>query len=1141
MSTTTDLPPPASGPTGDPPPDPDEAARTGSIGDIRKFLDDSEDELPGPDAPLGEIALSRGYITEAQLEECLAEQKAATPHVLLGELLLRRKYIQPEQLLRALAAQKKPEPPPGLPDGAKIGKYSLLREIGRGGMGVVFEAEDPDLRRRVAVKVLKEGVSDPTAAERMRREAAIAAQLRHPGIVSIHEVGTTKPPTGPPLPFFAMDFVEGKTLADLLEEKKTDRKELLRILEDVARAVAHAHASGVVHRDLKPANVIVDKKGRAMLSDFGIARATSFQTRITETSIVIGTPEYMAPEQIQDRRDDIGPATDIYALGVILYEILTGNLPHRAETPVGLMRKILAEDPVPPRRVSSSIPADLEVICLKALEKEGTRRYASADRFADDLLRFRTGKPISARMAGPISKMWRKVLRRRRLAALAAAGAAASILAIVLLSAWARRERREAIRQLSDRMETALRAALELRRVGDLARMKAFAREGLEACEDAARRYPDRAEPHALAGRMHRALLEDGRAMEEQTLALERNPAHALARYERLVLTSRLLRRREEELVDRAWRGLGQKLIQDRTGKVRAEEVTIPPRELLAKDDRTARALRERMSEDLAALEAAEPGEIGAAQLSCARGLLSRSRAAFQNALSRAPHLEEAVEALARLEEDAGRFDKAVAVWSEGVANDKGCLSHLEGLGEARMHWGYQKYQRDEDPSKLLIDAIADFGAAIDKDPRRHAALRNRGLAHFFLGYATGWSRREDAVRLYESATIDLGRALAINPKDAATWMWSGVVRTALAVSQLQDPTPFCEQAMADLQKAIDCNPQGDEPYYWRAYVRVPLGVWMALQRQDIEPLYRESIKDLARALELNPGRGETWLGRANIHLAWANWQKVRGKDATDVLRLAAADLEVAVKKLPDGTQAPERRGQLELTLATMPGEDAVKRYRAAVDSFDSVLSRNPRSVAGLSGRGEARARLASEMSRRGENPASTFEAAFRDLDEVAESGPPAKALRAEAYVRRGEWKQAAGKDADPDYQAALNDAKAAIAGNLFLTEAWIWQARARTLWAVYRPVPRIHYQEAITELTRVLLVTPDHLLALRFRADAQLRRASLKATLRGDSTSDYQGAVADYEHLLRLQPALEPELRDALAACKAGLEPSKR
>ena len=1130
MSTTTGLPPAGE--------DPEAPARTGAIGDIRKFLDDPSDELPGPTAPLGEIAASRGYITEAQLEECLEEQKVLTPHVLLGELLLRRKYITPEQLLRALAAQKKPDQPPQLPDGARIGKYSLIREIGRGGMGVVYEAEDPDLRRRVAIKVLKAEITDATAAERMKREAAIAAQLRHPGIVAIYETGTTSPRTGPPLPYIAMDYVEGRNLAAILEEEKTPRKELLRILEDVARAVAHAHASGVIHRDLKPANVIVDKNGRAVLSDFGIARATTFQTRITETSMIVGTPEYMAPEQIEDRADEVGPATDIHALGVMLYEILTGSLPYRAETPVALLRKILTEEPVPPRRLSPGVEPDLEIVCLKALEKEGKRRYATADAFADDLLRVRTGKPIAARAAGPLSRLWRKAMRRKKVALLVGGGLAATLLLLLLLGAWGRRERREAIRQLTDRMETALRAALELRRAGDLSRMKTFAREGIEACETAARRYPDLAEPPALEGRMHRALMDYDRALVEQELALTLDPRSARALYERIILTARLLRVREDEIVERAWRGLGEKLIQERTGKVRPEEIALPSREKLARGDAAAEQLRRRMEEDLQALEAT--GQAGAAELACARGLVKRSRTTLQAALTKDPSLEEAVEALALLELDAGRHEKAVAVWSDGLALDKGCLSHLEGRGDARLHWGHQKYLRGEDPSETLIAAVGDFTKALEMDPRRDGAMRQRGLAHFMLGFSIGWARRDDATRQFQSAVEDLSRALELNPKSAPTWMWRGVVRTSLAVSRilaLQDPSPLTKEAIADLGKAIEINPQGDEPYFWRAYARIPLAVNLALFGKDVEPLYRDSIADLDQSLKLNPGRGDTWLGRANIQLAWAGMQANRGKDVADLLKKASADLDVAAKKMPEAVQPALQRGQVELRLAALPGQDPAQRCRAAVEAFESTLSRNPKVGAAWVGRGEARMRLASEMSRQGENPGPTFEAAFRDLDEAVKTEPAAWAVRAEAYVRRGEWKMASGREGDSDFQAALADTKQGIELNVLATDAWIWQGRARTLSAPYRPVPLIHYGEAINDLGKVIFFAPDHVQALRFRADAYHRRAVLKAARRLESASDFNLALADFQHVVRLQPALARELAEAISACKAGAE----
>jgi tetratricopeptide (TPR) repeat protein len=1137
MSTTTDLPPPPPGPSGD---DPEAPARTHALGDIRKFLDDPSDALPGPDAPLGEIATSRGYITEAQLEECLQEQKAATPHVLLGELLLRRKYITTEQLLRCLAFQKKPDQPPQLPEGAKIGKYSLIREIGRGGMGVVFEAEDPDLRRRVAIKVLKAEITDATAAERMKREAAIAAQLRHPGIVAIHETGTTNPRTGPPLPYIAMDYVAGRNLAVLLEENKTPRKELLRILEDVARAVAHAHAAGVVHRDLKPANVIVDKSGRAVLSDFGIARATSFQTRITETSMIVGTPEYMAPEQIEDRADDVGPATDIHALGVMLYEILTGKLPYRAETPVALLRKILAEEPVPPRRLSPGVEPDLETVCLKALEKEGKRRYATADAFADDLLRVRAGKPIAARAAGPLSRLWRKAARRKKVAILTGAAIVATVFLLLLLGAWGRRERREAIRQLTNRMETALRAALELRRAGDLSRMKTFAREGIEACDTAARRYPDLAEPHALEGRMYRALMDYDRALAEQELALVRDPRSARALYERIILTARLLRRREDEIVERAWRGLGEKLIQERAGRIRPEEIALPSREKLARGDADAEVLRRRMEEDLEALEATEGA--GAAELACARGLVRRSRQTLQAALTKDPALEEAVEALALLELDAGRFEKAVAVWSDGLQLDKGCISHLEGRGDARLHWGHQKYLRGEDPAETLIAAVGDFTRALEMDPKRDGTMRQRGLAHFLLGFSIGWLRKDDATRQFQSASEDLGRALELNPKSAPTWMWRGVVRTSLAVGKLlsfppQDAIPLCQEAMADLGKAMALHPQGDEPYFWRAVARIPMGIQFAIQGKEVEPLYKEAMADLDQSLKLNPGRGDTWLGRANLQISWAGYLAARGKDGTEHLKRAAGDLDVAVQKMPEAVQPATQRGQVEILLATLPGQDPMQRYREAVKAFDVALARSPKAGAALAGRGEARMRLASEMARRNESPVSTFEEAFRDLDEAVTLVPNGWMLREEAYVRRGEWKATSGRDGDPDYQAALADAKKAIESNLLATDAWIWQGRARTLAAAYRPVPLIHYGEAINDLTNVIRFNKENVQAIRFRADAYHRRAVLKATRRVESASDFNAALSDYQYVVKLQPALAEELADEIAACKAGAD----
>ncbi len=360
-----------------------------SMGDVRRFLGEGEEPEPGPESPLGQICLWRGYITEAQLEECLDEQKRLPSPLRLGEILQRKKYLTPEQLLRALAYQKKPKahaPPP-----VQIGKYRLLREIARGGMGVVHEAEDTTLRRRVALKILRDDNDESGGVERLKREAAIAAGLRHPGIITVHEVGAFESPPDPPLHYIAMEYVEGVTLAALLQSGAAGKGEFLRILEEVARAAGYAHSKGVVHRDLKPKNVLVEKSGRVALGDFGIARADKFQTPLTQSNMVMGTPEYMAPEQVEGRTNDIGPRTDVWALGVILYEILAARTPFEGGTPIVTFQRILSDTPAP----LDGADAELAALSLQCLGKRPETRPATAEEFADVVRRVRRRNPYA--------------------------------------------------------------------------------------------------------------------------------------------------------------------------------------------------------------------------------------------------------------------------------------------------------------------------------------------------------------------------------------------------------------------------------------------------------------------------------------------------------------------------------------------------------------------------------------------------------------------------------------------------------------------------------------------------------------------------------------------------------------------------
>lgn len=375
------------------------------------FAPDTEERH---DEAFGEITVGRGYLTQAQLEAAAEEHRSEASKIPLAQFLVRQGLLSADQFLAAVqiqsgdlawcrrcnevceaagAAVRCPrcgrelgprETAAATGAERRIGKYRVHREIARGGMGVVLEAQDTETGDRVALKVILERQVGPERIERLRREAEIARRLTHPNIVRIHELGVARDGSGDPLHFVAMDYIEGRTLAQILHEKSTERRECLGILEQVARAVAHAHTHGVLHRDLKPSNVIVDAAGRAFLTDFGLARDTVMQSPLTPSYSVMGTVQYMAPEQVKGITREVGTRADVYALGVMLYEVVTGRPPFRASSLEKLFEQILKGEPEAP---DDPADADLMKICRKAMSKSPLARYPSAIELADELSR----------------------------------------------------------------------------------------------------------------------------------------------------------------------------------------------------------------------------------------------------------------------------------------------------------------------------------------------------------------------------------------------------------------------------------------------------------------------------------------------------------------------------------------------------------------------------------------------------------------------------------------------------------------------------------------------------------------------------------------------------------------------------------
>jgi eukaryotic-like serine/threonine-protein kinase len=324
-----------------------------------------------------------------------------------------------------------------LPLPRSLGDYELLEEIARGGMGVVFRARQKSLGRIVALKLVMGGpVASAAALQRFQAEAQTAASLQHPNIVAIHEVGEHEGQA-----YFSMEYIEGRDLSQVLRGGPLPPRQAAGYVKAIAEAIEYAHQRGIRHRDLKPSNVLIDPFDRPRITDFGLAKRLSGDSELTVSGQVLGSPNFMAPEQAQGAHAKSGPWSDVYSIGALLYHLITGRPPFQAATLTEVLRQVVANAPAAPRLLNANLPTDIETICLKCLEKEPGRRYPTAQALADELGRFLAGQTILARPIGPVGKTWRWCRHNPRLAS--ATGAAVVSLLVGLAGVtwgWRRAE-----------------------------------------------------------------------------------------------------------------------------------------------------------------------------------------------------------------------------------------------------------------------------------------------------------------------------------------------------------------------------------------------------------------------------------------------------------------------------------------------------------------------------------------------------------------------------------------------------------------------------------------------------------------------------------------------------------------------------
>jgi len=397
-----------------------------------------------------------------------------------------------------------------LPDErAAVTGYVLERELGRGGMGVVYQARQTTLNRVVALKmILSGGHAGEEELARFRTEAEAIARLQHPNIVQIYEVGDQGG-----LPFFSLEFCTGGSLDSRLRGTPLAPLEAATLVETLARAMQAAHDKGIIHRDLKPANVLLAEDGTPKITDFGLAKKLD-EGGNTASGAIMGTPSYMAPEQASGKSKELGPACDVYALGAMLYECLTGRPPFRAANPLDTILQVIAEEPVPLTQLNRHVPRDLEVICLKCLQKEPDKRYDSALSLAEDLRRFQAHEPIAARPVSKGERLLKWVKRKPLVAALTATVATGLVVGITLLSGltWYAQEQAANARFAEQQAEE---------RAGKEEEAKRLAESQKQLAEDQKRLAEQETK---------RAEKEKSRAEEQQKLAEERATAEEMAK-----------------------------------------------------------------------------------------------------------------------------------------------------------------------------------------------------------------------------------------------------------------------------------------------------------------------------------------------------------------------------------------------------------------------------------------------------------------------------------------------------------------------------------------------------------------------------------------------------------------------------------